>query len=269
MTRQLLRLRACMNQARFGETSPPLVASSCDKRKRAAPNSRLPRRPGRRVWRLGAAWMACAVASMLLDVSAAGQPPLPQMQRGRVKDLAAGKFLVASRNLPDPNFSETVVLLADYGEAGAMGLVINRPSELPVGRVLSGVKGAHARSDAVFVGGPVSPAGVVALVRSPEAVHGARHVFADVHLITTQPPLESLIAAGAKPDVFRVFLGYAGWSPEQLEAEVALGAWHVFPAEADVVFDSDPDSTWPRQIRRTESLMARVGLSRPASPPRR
>jgi len=215
-------------------------------------------------------WLALLSALIVVVVDLAAQAPLPQLHRGKVKDLAAGKFLVASRNLPDPNFSETVVLLADYSQEGAMGLVINRRSELPVGRVLSGMHGAGDRSDAAFVGGPVSPTGVVALVRSPAAVQEVKHVFDDVHLITTRPPLETLIDAGAGPDVFRVYLGYAGWSAEQLEAEVALGAWHVFPADADVVFDPDPDSTWPRQIRRTESLMAlAVPLSHPASRPPR
>lgn len=231
--RQLLRLRTRM-RARFGETAPP-----------------------RRAWRPGAAWIACAVAWMLLDIGAAGQRPLPQMHRGKIRDLAAGKFLVASRNLPDPSFTETVVLLAEFGEEGAMGLVLNRPSDLPVGRLLSGMKGAADRSDTVFVGGPVSPTGIVALVRSRTPVDGARRVFDDVHLITTRAPLEALIAAEAKPRVFRVYLGYSGWSPSQLEAEVALGAWHVFPADADVVFDPDPETAWPRQIRRTESLRAR------------
>jgi len=76
-----------------------------------------------------------------------------------------------------------------------------------------------------------------------------------------------MLASGARPDVFRVYLGYAGWSASQLEAETALGAWHVFPADAGVVFDPDPETMWRRQIRRTDSLMVlAVPFSRPASP---
>jgi putative transcriptional regulator len=167
-------------------------------------------------------------------------------------------FLVASRNLPDPNFSETVVLLAVFGDEGAMGLVVNRRSDVPLGRLLSGMKGATDRSDLAHVGGRVAPTGVVALVRSRSPVTDGRHIFGDVHLLTTRPPLEAMLAAGAKPNAFRVYLGYAGWSPSQLETEVALGSWHVFPADVDVVFDPDPETTWLRQIRRTESRMARA-----------
>jgi len=218
------------------------------------------------VWRCAAVLVGCAA---MLGEPADAQRPLPQMHRGSVKALAAGRFLVASRHLPDPNFSETVVLLAEFGEEGAMGLVLNRRSELPVGRLLSGMKGAAARLDAVFVGGPVAPTGIVALARSRAEVAGAKRILDEVHLITTRPPLEALLGGGATPDVFRVYLGYAGWSASQLEAEVALGAWHVFSADVDVVFDADPETAWRRQIRRTESLMARAGLTPPASRPPR
>lgn len=200
--------------------------------------------------------VALALATVLLTTNAAGQAPLPQMQRAKIRQLAPGKFLVASRSLPDPNFSETVVLLAKFGDEGAMGLVVNRPSDVPIGRLFGGIRGASSQSDTAFVGGPVSPTGIVALVRSSTPVQEAEHVFDDVYLITTRAPLEAMIAAGKKPDVFRVYLGYAGWSPSQLEGEVALGAWHVLPADANVVFDPDPESVWPRQLRRTENLMA-------------
>jgi putative AlgH/UPF0301 family transcriptional regulator len=77
--------------------------------------------------------------------------------------------------------------------------------------------------------------------------------------------LEKTLAGKGEPSVFHVFLGYAGWGPGQLEHEVELGAWHILPADAASVFDADPDSVWPRLIRRTELRIARVGPGFPAS----
>ena len=91
-------------------------------------------------------------------------PPLAaQSTRGR--DLAAGKFLVASRNLRDPNFAETVVLLVEYQEDGVVGLSINRRTRTPISRVLS-VEEAKRRPDPVYIGGPVEGKVVMALARS-------------------------------------------------------------------------------------------------------
>jgi putative transcriptional regulator len=187
------------------------------------------------------------------------QAPLPQLLRSRVKDLAAGKLLVAARNLPDPNFSETVILLAEYGDRGAMGLIINRQTATPMSRVFQDLTGAKERSDAVYFGGPVAPTGAIALLRSATVTKG-RRVMADVQMINTREELEAMIAARAEPNVFRVYLGYSGWGPGQLDMETGHGAWHVFPGNADLVFDSDPDSVWPRQIRWTDRLMARAPL---------
>ena len=178
-----------------------------------------------------------------------------QLPRGRPAELAAGKCLVAARNLPDPHFGGSVVLLADYGKEGAMGLILNVPTEVPVSRVLGDMKGSRDRSEAVYFGGPVAKAGVVALLRARAAVSDSRRVIDGVHMITSREALESALASGAKPNELRVYLGYSGWGPGQLEIEMARGAWHVLPADADLVFDPEPHSVWRRQIDRTERLI--------------
>jgi putative transcriptional regulator len=95
----------------------------------------------------------------------------------------------------------------------------------------------------------------VALLRARAAVSDSRRVIDDVHMITSREALESALASGAKPNELRVYLGYSGWGPGQLEIEMARGAWHVLPADADLVFDPEPDSVWRRQIDRTERLI--------------
>jgi len=185
--------------------------------------------------------------------------PLLSAQSKDVKDLGAGKLLVASRDLDDPNFVETVVLLVHYDAESVVGLVLNRRSNVPLSRVLEGYKAAKGRSDPVYLGGPVERPAVFALLRSPAKPEGAEHVVGRVYLISTKPLLDQTISAQPEPGVFHVFLGYAGWTDAQLKREVELGAWFIFPADAKAVFDPDPDSLWSRMIRKTELKLAESG----------
>ncbi len=186
-----------------------------------------------------------------------GLAPVPGP--AQAPDLAAGNFLVSSRDLGDPNFSETVILLLRYDEEeGAMGLVINRRGDLPLSRVFQDLKQAKGRTDLAYVGGPVEPGDVLALLKSSTKLEDAERVFANVYLISDKDLLEKTLADKAEAGVFHVFLGYAGWGPGQLEHEVDLGAWHILPPDAASVFDSDPESVWPRLIRRTELRIAEL-----------
>lgn len=177
-------------------------------------------------------------------------------QRGRVEDLAAGQFLVASRKLPDPNFAEAVVLLIQYDDRASVGLIVNRPSKTPLSRLFQDIEAARERTDPVYRGGPVAPFGAMALLRTRSKPEGAQHVFADVYRSADKDVLEKAIADGTGPDAFRVYAGYAGWARHQLEREVRMGAWHIFPGRADTVFDPKPEEIWPRLIRRTELQIA-------------
>ena len=178
---------------------------------------------------------------------------------GQAEDLAPGKFLVASRDLGDPNFAQTVVLIVSYDERqGAMGLVVNRRTDVALSRVFDDLKEAKGRTDAAYIGGPVELSTVMALLKSSNPPDEAKRVFGDVYLVASKTLLEKTLASGVGPNAFHVYVGYAGWSPGQLEHEVDLGGWHVFPADAANVFHADPESVWPRMIRRTETQIARV-----------
>lgn len=179
-----------------------------------------------------------------------------QVRRGAARDLAAGKLLVAARNLPDANFAGTVILLVDFSRQGAMGLIVNRPTKVTLSRMLPGLEQSPGGAATAFVGGPVSPSAVLALLRSTSPCSACRHVVGDVHLVNTRAGLTEQIAAGLGPDRFRVYVGYAGWGGGQLEEETVEGAWHVLDADAAVVFDPNPGSAWQRQIKRTEVLSA-------------
>jgi putative transcriptional regulator len=178
------------------------------------------------------------------------------LHRRAVKALAAGKLLVATRNLPDPNFATTVVLLADFNKEGAMGLVVNRPTTVTLTRLFPELERTLASASTAFHGGPVPGPGALALLRAATAPANTRRIVGDIHLVNSRPVLEDMIATGAQSNRFRVYLGYAGWGPGQLEEETAKGVWRVLDGDADIVFDPDPGAIWERQIRRTETLSA-------------
>jgi len=176
-------------------------------------------------------------------------------QSQRTADLAPGKFLVAARNLPDPNFGETVVLLVKYDEKGAMGLVLTRESRYTVARLFP--EFAKNNESPIYLGGPVSRTGVIALGRSKQAPSGAEAVLSGVWMSGDASLVERLVREGTTPETFRLYLGYSGWAAGQLESEVRQKVWHIFPAEAAAVF-SDPAALWKKLIRRTEFEIARL-----------
>lgn len=173
------------------------------------------------------------------------------------KDLGIGKLLVASRSLRDPNFAGSVILLIHYDENGVVGLFLNRRTNVPLSQVLD-LKAAKDRSDPVYIGGPLEPSAAFALFQSSAKIEKAENLFGRVYLISDKGLFEKTISARPDPNVFHVYLGYAGWTEDQLRSEVQLGAWFVFPPDTAAVFNSDPDSLWLQMIQKTELRLAKT-----------
>ncbi len=178
------------------------------------------------------------------------------VQSKNPQDLGIGKLLVASRDLGDPIFAKTVVLLVRYDTDGVVGLMLNRRTDVPLSRVFEQFKAAKDRSDPVYMGGPVELPAVFALLQSKAKLEEAEHVFGGVYLISTKSALEKTISGRPDPGVFHVYLGYAGWTPDQLRKEIEVGAWFIFQGDTQTVFNSNPDSLWSQMIRKTELKMA-------------
>jgi len=174
------------------------------------------------------------------------------------EELAKGKFLVASRRLRDPNFKETVVLLIDYGQDGAMGLVINRPSEIKLATIFPDIKELKERKDTIYVGGPVAVNQMLLLVGTPLVPEASQEVTQDVYISSSWKVLERLMKNAAKDERFRIFAGYAGWAPNQLDFEISRGDWHVLKADAETVFDKKPAEIWQELILRASVKWVRV-----------
>ena len=177
---------------------------------------------------------------------------------GAREELAKGKFLVASRQLRDPNFRETVVLLIDYGMDGAMGLVINRPSRVRVATVFPDIKELKERKDIIYVGGPVAVEQMLLLIGSPETPDQSTPVTDDVYVSSSWKLLERLIKKAKKNERYRLFAGYAGWAPNQLDFERTRGDWYVVKADAEMVFSKNPSEIWPELIRRVTVKWVRL-----------
>jgi putative transcriptional regulator len=180
-------------------------------------------------------------------------------------EIRAGMLLLASPELIDPNFADTVVLLLDADDDGAMGVVLNRPSPVPVVSVLADWGALVAEPEVLFRGGPVSPEGAlaVALVRDPLAVPpGLRPVTERLAIVDLDASADDLDAA---VDGMRIFAGYAGWGAGQLEGEIAGGDWYVVPALPPDPFRADQSDLWREVMRRQPGELA-WHMNRPVDP---
>ena len=174
-----------------------------------------------------------------------------------------GMFLLAAPRLADPRFAQTVVLLLEYGETGALGLVINRPTQLSLHDALV-TPPPNAAGHVVFSGGPVEHQRLIALLRSPAAVGDAQHVFDDVYASGSMEVLGLMLERDGQGEVVHAYLGYAGWSPGQLDAEIARGDWIVTPADAGSIFDTPSTDVWRDLMRRNAGRWVRAGFAGPA-----
>jgi len=172
--------------------------------------------------------------------------------------LSNGKFLVASEQITDPNFSKTVVLLIHYDWNGAMGLVINRPTEVKISSMFPEIGRLKDRTDTVFIGGPVARNQMLMLLRSNSTVEEADHIFDNIYVSSSRAALEQIIGSADPEGRFRIYAGHAGWAPGQLDQEVSIGGWHVMPADAEMIFHKAPSEIWPELIRRSSLQWVKV-----------
>ncbi len=157
--------------------------------------------------------------------------------------------MVATPLLRDPNFDRTVVLMLEHSDVGALGVVLNRPSPLGVADAIDDWADIAVSPKVVFVGGPVETGSVIALARCradppPESF---TEVLGPIGVIDISLDA-SLLAASL--DGVRIFTGYAGWGPGQLEGEIGESAWWVVDAAVDDVLSTDPDELWRAVLAR-------------------
>ena len=192
--------------------------------------------------------IALALVALLIlgaTLPAADAPP-------KVGNLT-GQLLVATDELRDPRFVRTVVFMVRHDAGGAMGLVVNRPlGEVPLAALLErlGMEGKAVGGEMrVHYGGPVEATRGFVLHTSEYVIEGTQ-VVDDGIALTAQPEIFRAIGSGAGPRRALFALGYAGWAPGQLEAEIAGGAWITVPADEALVFDENYEKKWNRAMAR-------------------
>lgn len=157
-----------------------------------------------------------------------------------------GHFLSSVRNLKDPNFFKTVVLMVEHNSNGAMGLVVNRPSDVTVSEALAGHFDLEETDDLVYIGGPVEDTALFILHNATDLEESAPLV-PGVHLGGSADVFERVvqrIVDGDTDITYRVFSGYAGWAPGQLESELSRNDWFICPASEEIVFHDEPYQLW-------------------------
>jgi putative transcriptional regulator len=160
-----------------------------------------------------------------------------------------GKLLLAAPVLKDPNFDRSVVFIAEHSEDGAMGLILNRPSEAPIADAIPDLTWvAGSDDDHVFVGGPVAPNGVIVLAEWVDPSQAV--VLVDDDLGFVPGDAEDIDALAAAVRRARVYAGHAGWGPGQLEEELAEEAWIVETPLREELFSDDPEGLWAAVLRR-------------------
>ncbi len=163
--------------------------------------------------------------------------------------LGKGIFLIASPILRDPNFQQTVILLCEHGPEGALGVVVNRPTQITITEVLPQVPILEGQNHKVFAGGPVQQNNLLILYRTPASQTDSHHVFDGVYLGGNVKDLEELLQDPASLENMRAFIGYSGWAPGQLENEMRTGSWLTQPADPAAMFESDHRRLWGKILQ--------------------
>jgi len=169
-----------------------------------------------------------------------------------------GHLLIAGPTLQDPNFWRTVVLVIEHSDSGALGLVLNRPSDSTVGETVPQLAEITDSEEEVLVGGPVGQSAVIVLADFEDPDEAAMIAFENVgvlgHSQADQPLGSGLRRA-------RIFAGHSGWGPGQLDGELERGDWILEPARYSDAFNQDPAQLWSAVLERkggSYALVARM-----------
>lgn len=173
-----------------------------------------------------------------------------------------GKLIVASPTLGDPNFSRSVVLVAEHGDDGALGLVLNRPAEALVAEAVEDLEPLVGEDEPLFVGGPVGDQAVMVIAEFDDPALAADVIVGDLGFL---PADGDLAAIAGRTRRARVFAGHSGWGPGQLDSELDDGAWIVVDGRPDDVFAGDPANLWSDVLKRKGGAYA-VLASQPEDP---
>jgi len=173
-----------------------------------------------------------------------------------VKKPLTAILLVARADLPDSNFRDSVVLVMNNIGPAPGGLIINRPTRIAVSRLFPDLERLAQMDAKVYFGGPVAIGSVSFLFRADSPAENATQVLDGIYVSTSLELLRKLLSRDKPMEGLRIFIGYSGWAPGQLESEIARGGWTLAPADPDAIFGRRSERPWPerqapRAVHRT------------------
>jgi putative transcriptional regulator len=170
----------------------------------------------------------------------------------RLQEPAPGLFLVSSRDLTDPHFSQTVIYLVAHNDDGSVGLVINRPTSIRLADAVSDIADEAGDAHAIYYGGPVKYGMLTMLMRSEKESLLVQPVADDIFFSQDRRVLDRLLAERKPANALRFYMGHAGWVAGQLQQEIERGDWFVVEADPMTIFSTRPASLWNRLIEKLD-----------------
>jgi len=177
-----------------------------------------------------------------------------QVQWEGNRRIQKGVLLVADPKLSKSYFGESVILMAQHNPEGSLGIIINRPTKLPLSPLLPDIQKLQGGSDILYQGGPVFPQSIVMLFGSQDQLPFSEHVLDRVRFSTDLRTIVEFLDRDRPKEEFRAYSGYSGWGPGQLLGELERGDWRVVQGFSEDVFNNNPHLIWETMIRRSSQF---------------
>lgn len=157
-----------------------------------------------------------------------------------------GRFLVATSNLAQTSFKETVIFVTHYSSRGATGIAINRPANIPMKEAFPSIKELKNINDTIFLGGPVKTDGIFVLMKTKRPHAGMREVVENIYFTVGLNAVIHGLPKSVEGEATRAYAGYSGWAPGQLQTEIERGDWIIVESDPEIIFDENPDNIWKK-----------------------
>lgn len=197
---------------------------------------------------LSAAWLFVLLVAVLTSGPS-------QAQGGLEFTPAVGMFLVAAPKMRDPRFQQTVILLVEHSEEGSLGFIINKKTEMTVADALPDLN-LDSLAHSLYFGGPVQPSRIMYVYSDPDRSNQQK-VIRGVYWGADYEDLKEILRKKDE-NALRIFFGYSGWGPGQLEFELSLDDWQLLPASTDHIFSPDTENLWRLLNRRKPGIVTEI-----------
>jgi len=161
-------------------------------------------------------------------------------------EVKKGRFLIATENLAASSFRETIIFLTHYSSQGAIGITINRSANIPMNEVFPSIKEFHDIKDTLYLGGPVRTNGIFMLIKTKRPKNSMKEVYKDIYFSGDLSDVIDDTSKAIEGEAIKVYAGYAGWAPGQLQYEIDRGDWIVVDTDPEIIFNNSYEGLWKK-----------------------